>query len=1853
MTMVTPTDLSRALLVALSCLIAGSAWPEARVEMFSPSGYAKDVRQVTVRFSEAMVALGDPGRLDPFSVDCEIPGNGRWIDERNWVYDFDYDVPGAVRCRFQLRNDVRTLAGEAVQTTPEYAFHTGGPAILRRLPLGERADERQVFLLALDAVADPDSIRKHVHCRIGGSQATRPIDLVQGRERSRILDALEAADTHYVWELVESASSHLPAAGPRETRTRALERIEMVRCRDPLPGGSDVELIWGAGVAGPNGMATTRERSVSFSVRPDFQALLLCADKFEDRCAGGVHIRFTSPVSRELADGIRLVDGNGNVVEALMADKPYIARIDYPGAFEDQTSYRAELLAPITDVDGRALTNASAFPATIRLGRLPAGASFGGGIRVVERDAGAVAPVLLRRVEEPLSGRSLRVAEDSEIVAWMRRVWNAPDAEGDEWVGSASGQSVFEAVESGVAFTFSPGSADHPYRVAGVPLQGPGFHVVELELPAAGSLPRRYVAGLTVVTGLAVHLHRAKESSVVWVTGLSDGNPVESADIAITDVCTGETVARAATDADGLARIPGALPRSNACTRYGYLVTARKDGDVAASMSRSRGHRSPRPTIVAHAVLDRAIFQPGETVSMKLVVRLGTSEGLVVPPGLPTKVNALIEQYWTDERHEASVDLDEDGTALASFDLPASARLGWYTVYVEFDGGKRRVGDFRVERFRVGTMRGAILGPEGPLLNTGSVPITLSVEHLAGGGAASLPVSVRTTVRPWFYYWEYPEPPEPWTASATLDSKGTAPLDVPLPRLERKGVLDVEMDYQDANGQRKTASKRIELWPAAIDLAVRSDETRPMDKRIVVKAVGLDGQAAPGVPVEASIYYPRHYDDRRLPGGFRARKWRSESPLITTCSGHTDASGSFGCTVPEESPDAVLVEATGWDAHGNAARRVATTGYWSDARRPKWLEVDSERTYAVGETVPVSLNLPFPEATLLVTVHREGVLAAFVEHVTGPQAVINVPVRQNYAPNVEISVLAIRPRVLPAVRLETPQPVAPDPPRPDSFGRNPSFSHWRYTMSTPGGPIHRLGTVDVRVALDAHALSVNVEPDRDIYRTRDTARVRIAVLGPDGRPRPDAEVALVTVDEGLLKLSANETWDILKAMMAERYARLDTSTSMQRLSRTFDLIPSGTETVIVTGSFQRSSGFGVDPLDEQPTRERFDPLLLWRGRLAMDEHGTAVAEIPLNDLLTSFRIVAVATAGEDLFGTGEATVRTTQDLIVHAGLPEVVREGDRFDAMFTVRNASEKSTRVNVAAEAEGLGKLRNKMLRLRPGQSREVSWPVVVPTGVDHLAWKVTAEGRAAVDRMASRQSVEPAVPVRVQQATLTQLAASRSLPVTPPQTALPGRGGVKVSLQPSLADNLGAVREAMSRYRYSCLEQDVSVAVVLDDEARWSAAMDDAEASLDPDGLLRFFPSDRLRGSPVLTAYVLTIADAAGKRVPDNTRNAMIKGLEDYVSGRTVRNNVVRAVDSHLRRLSALAALARHDAVDGAMLDAAEVDVESLPTSALLDWIDILDRLDARHEQRQLAKSVLRSRLNLQGTTMGFSTEHADRLWWLMVSTDGNAARAILSVLDDPDWRDDLPRMMRGLFGRQQRGRWQTTIANAWGTLAATAFGAVFEAEPITGASNVRMGETQHRARWPNPGDAATAEPPQPIELPWSSARTLALAHEGTGAPWSLVELHAAVPLTEPTQRGYRIVRRVDAVERQNARRWSRGDIAQVILEIDADADMTWVVVDDPLPPGAVVLGSGLGDDSSILGRTYVRGDRWPVFTERDFDRYRAYYRYVPKGRTTLRYNVRYNTSGTFQLPPTRVEAMYAPEMHAELPLEVMAIH
>ena len=82
--------------------------------------------------------------------------------------------------------------------------------------------------------------------------------------------------------------------------------------------------------------------------------------------------------------------------------------------------------------------------------------------------------------------------------------------------------------------------------------------------------------------------------------------------------------------------------------------------------------------------------------------------------------------------------------------------------------------------------------------------------------------------------------------------------------------------------------------------------------------------------------------------------------------------------------------------------------------------------------------------------------------------------------------------------------------------------------------------------------------------------------------------------------------------------------------------------------------------------------------------------------------------------------------------------------------------------------------------------------------------------------------------------------------------------------------------------------------------------------------------------------------------------------------------------------------------MLDSLTIEPNLWPTSAVIDWLGILRRVDAvprADARRSEAEGILRARLNFQGTTMGFSTSRADALWWLMISEDSNAVRMLLT--------------------------------------------------------------------------------------------------------------------------------------------------------------------------------------------------------------------------------------------------------------------
>ncbi len=286
-----------------------------------------------------------------------------------------------------------------------------------------------------------------------------------------------------------------------------------------------------------------------------------------------------------------------------------------------------------------------------------------------------------------------------------------------------------------------------------------------------------------------------------------------------------------------------------------------------------------------------------------------------------------------------------------------------------------------------------------------------------------------------------------------------------------------------------------------------------------------------------------------------------------------------------------------------------------------------------------------------------------------------------------------------------------------------------------GKPAMKLGMTNIRVGWKENTLKVTVNTDRKIYKARGKAVVTIQVKNPQGKPAAQADVALVAVDEGLLELRDNDTWDLLNAMMRTRGHSVETATGQSLVigRRHFGLkaLPIGGD-----------GGGGL-------RRELFDTLLYWNPSITTDTQGQAKVEIPLNDSTTSFKIVAIALQNTDQFGTGWTSIQSSQDLMILPGLAGIAREGDEFQAGFTVRNASTQIQEADLNLKMNpNMENLSIQKVRLNPGESKEVFWRIKVPQG-NSLEYVVTARSPQGkfLDEVKKAQKILPVRSARIYQ--------------------------------------------------------------------------------------------------------------------------------------------------------------------------------------------------------------------------------------------------------------------------------------------------------------------------------------------------------------------------------------------------------------------------------------------------------------------------------------------------------------------------
>lgn len=1968
--------------IAASGLLLSAFTAQAfQITSLTPQGEVSRVRQVVAKFDDSAVVFGDPKAAAPLALSCSdaqaTKGTGRWTSDREWVFDFENDLPPGVQCTLQARAGMKSPKGADLTGNTSYKFNTGGPFVMDIRPgTYQRIDEEQYFVLRLNGPATLQSVRDNLWCSMEGVGERLPAKLIEGKERDELLKA---------YSLVKSA-----AKDPLNYVTFS--------CNRRLTPSAKVQIVYGQGVSTPSGVASKIEKRFAFQVREPFSATFNC--ERENAQAACLPIRpmslsFNAPVPRALAEAIRLKSAKDSIKPTFDSEEggdALVNSVQFKQMFPERTAYTLELPKDFKDASGRTLRNADNFPLKVGTGPMPplakfAAAPFGIVERLAEPDAAttgrALLPVTVRNVEPALKAQGftpgkvsdLQPRTDAEIIAWFKKVQRydqftvqrakaaadikgplpkALDSDGKEWVQSRMLSLI--AGQPGVKTLDMPQAANadpRPFEVIGIPLT-PGFHVVEIASQKLGDalLDERYGANRTMyvrtsalVTNLGVHFKLGRENSYAWVTTLDKGQPVPQALVRVSD-CSGKELATGTTNAQGLVEIKGLSSEPPRCGDdeeggQAYFVSARAktEGVEDLAFTWSDWHRGiepwrfnvptssdPQPDEIAHTIFDRTLLRAGETVSMKHILRAQTRQGFALAEAAPKTLT--ITHLGSGQQFTQDIAWRKTATggqsAENTFAIPPAAKLGVYEV--KLSGGERAgrdrsfsSGEFRVEEFRLPVLEGRVVpADKKALINAKAVPTDVQINYVSGGGAVNLPVRVSALVRgKYLSYADYEmfnfNPPrgnreggsegeEEATSSQdqrviadklplTLDKNGAGKVTIDkVPAAKQPQELLLEATYADPNGEVQTIRSLNTLWPAGVIAGIKTEGWVSASQKIRFQALALDlaGKAAPDTALEVKAMARVVTSSRkRMVGGFYTYDNKTETKdLGTVCSGKSDARGLLLCETKLGEPGEVELVVTAKDKDGNTIQ--AASSVWVTKQGELWFGGENhdridllpeKKSYQPGETAKFQVRMPFRFATALVAVEREGVIETHVMQLNGQDPTVSLQIKEGWGPNVYVSVLALRGRLrdVPWYSFFTWGFKAP---------REWWTAFWyegrEYVAPTAlvdlSKPAFRLGLAEIRVGTKAHQLDVKVTTDKESYAVRGKALVTVSVKLPNGQPAANAEVALAAVDQALLELMPNNSWNILDAMLQRRSWGVETSTAqMEIIGRRHY----GRKAVPAGGGGGRA-----------PTRELLDTLLLWNPKLVLDANGQAQVIVPLNDALTTFKIVAVADASTGLFGTGQTSIRATQDLQIISGLPPLVREDDQFRAQITLRNTTQKPMKVEVAPRATLLD-LKPQTVDIPAGEAKEVVWDVTAPaqlalTRNEAILWEIDAKDTlgGARDALKARQRIVPAVPLTVQQATLVQLDGPFSLDVAPPADALPSRGGLKLALQPKLAEGLPGVRDWFARYPFVCLEQKTSKSVGLRDGKLWQSVVAQLPTYLDNDGLANYFPprdGEANRGSDILTSYVLAATHEAASlnpefALPDAVRAPMERGLIAFVEGRIQREFWSPRKDLDVRKLAALEALSRYGKAQGRMLGSITIAPNQWPTSAVIDWLSILKRVnDVPQREQRLAEAtqVLKSRLSYQGTKLVFSTERDDYWWWLMTNGDVNTARLMLAVMDDPAWKDDMGRLANGFISRQQRGAWHTTTANLWGGLALDRFSQKFEATPVAGTTRAVMSSSAsgagasavdwskvdrikatdpagapHQTTWfgapASPGNLRNNS----MFMPWpkdGAKDTLNVTHQGPGKPWLTLQSVAAIELKAPFAAGYVLKKTITPVEQAVAGKYSRGDVLRIKLEVNATADMTWVVVTDPIPGGATILGGGLGRDSQIATSGEKRaGWSWPAFEERSFESYRAYYEYMPKGVLSLEYTVRLNNVGDFAMPPSRVEAMYAPEMFGEVP-------
>ena len=392
---------------------------------------------------------------------------------------------------------------------------------------------------------------------------------------------------------------------------------------------------------------------------------------------------------------------------------------------------------------------------------------------------------------------------------------------------------------------------------------------------------------------------------------------------------------------------------------------------------------------------------------------------------------------------------------------------------------------------------------------------------------------------------------------------------------------------------------------------------------------------------------------------------------------------------------------------------------------------------------------------------------------------------------------------------------------------------------------------------------------------------------------------------------------------------------------------------------------------------------------ALDAKGEARIDVPLNDSLTSFRLVAIADAGAERFGSGSASVRVTQDLQLLVRPAAAGARGRPLRRELTLRNTTARAMKVRATLAGTATAAVRRSAHAAEPaaaerdaGRRRSAGAAAgrcEVPA--ERRAHRLGGRGRRSSGGAARRTALKVVAARRARRCRCAccRRRCSRSTARSrcrsrAPADALPARGVKRGGSRCAAAAARRRAARPAPLLRDLSLHLPGAEGLAGDRPARRGAVDERCATSCRPTSTAtawpRYFPpragDARARQRPPHRLPAGRRARGRLRAAAGQRASACSRGLAAFVEGRIERRFWSPRADLDVRKLAAIEALSRHGRAQPRMLGSIELTPACWPTSALIDWLGHpaarRRRAGARASALAEVQQILRARLDLR---------------------------------------------------------------------------------------------------------------------------------------------------------------------------------------------------------------------------------------------------------------------------------------------------